>query len=82
MNLHVHVILGIIYIGQVFGNDNTKVTMQQLTPKTILVKEGDSTNLSCESSDPWFLCLWSRVLLKIKKSSDLFSRALMTFHYA
>ena len=35
-----------------------KIEIVRTTPTSLLVKQGDSANISCTSDQPWFFCLW------------------------
>ena len=51
------VICGIVIIAGVLG-ENSKIQIVNTNPSKLLIKEGESANISCTSDLPWFFCLW------------------------
>ena len=42
---------------QILGENGT-IEIIETKPSKLLLKEGESANISCTSDQPWFFCLW------------------------
>ena len=57
MNSLCLVILG-IFILKAVDCENSQIQIIETKPSKLLIKEGESANISCTSDQPWFFCLW------------------------
>ena len=49
--------VGISVFSLILG-ENSTIEIIETKPSKLLIKEGESANISCTSNEPWFFCLW------------------------